>query len=76
MIHGDATDLVGYLNKNAIQADLIVSYDVIEHVYDVKENFQAFGGLEINPEVIVATPLKVLSKKSDAVRFVPCVVMS
>jgi hypothetical protein len=53
MIHGDASDLVGYLNKNAIQADLIVSYDVIEHVYDVKENFQAFYGLEINPEVIV-----------------------
>ena len=53
MIHGDATDLVGYLNKNAIQADLIVSYDVIEHVYDVKENFKAFCELEINPEVIV-----------------------
>ena len=53
MIHGDATDLVGYLNKNAIQADLIVSYDVIEHVYDVKENFKAFCELRINPEVIV-----------------------
>jgi SAM-dependent methyltransferase len=52
-ICGDATDLVDYLNKNAIQADLIVSYDVIEHVYDVKKNFQAFCQLEINPEVIV-----------------------
>jgi len=53
IIHGDATDLVDYLNKNVIQADLIVSYDVIEHVYDVKENFKAFCELEINPEVIV-----------------------
>jgi 2-polyprenyl-3-methyl-5-hydroxy-6-metoxy-1,4-benzoquinol methylase len=53
IIQGDTTDLVFELNQNLIKADLIVSYDVIEHVYDVKENFLAFAQLNHRPDVIV-----------------------
>jgi ubiquinone/menaquinone biosynthesis C-methylase UbiE len=53
VLHGDAADLVGYLNNSLTQTDLIVSYDVIEHVYDVKKNFEAFSRLDIAPKVIV-----------------------
>jgi hypothetical protein len=53
VVHGDATNLVNDLNKNLVKADLIVSYDVIEHVYDVKANFQAFSQLHSLPKVIV-----------------------
>jgi hypothetical protein len=53
IIRGDATDLVYELNTNALYADLIVSYDVIEHVYDVKANFLAFSQLKSRPITIV-----------------------
>ena len=53
VIQGDATDLVSELNTNALSADLIVSYDVIEHVYDVRANFLAFSQLKKRPTVIV-----------------------
>lgn len=53
IIRGDATDLVYELNTSALCADLIVSYDVIEHVYDVKANFLAFSQLKSMPIAFV-----------------------
>ena len=53
IIQGDARDLIDELNQKSISPDLIVSYDVIEHVYNVDANFQAFTQLKIPPTVIV-----------------------
>ena len=53
IIHGDASGLVEYLNSNSIKADLICSYDVIEHVYNVENNFQSFSQLAKRPDCIV-----------------------
>ena len=53
IIQGDAKDLVDYLNNGLTGADLIVSYDVIEHVYDVEANFSAFSQLANYPSAIV-----------------------
>jgi 2-polyprenyl-3-methyl-5-hydroxy-6-metoxy-1,4-benzoquinol methylase len=53
IVQGDARDLVDYLNANLSKTDLIVSYDVIEHVYDVKENFLAFSRLNVTPAAII-----------------------
>ena len=53
VVQGDATELVDYLNKSKKYADLIVSYDVIEHVYNVKSNFYSFSLLDQAPQVII-----------------------
>ncbi len=53
IIQGDATNLVASINRTQSHPDLIVSYDVIEHVYSVEENFLAFKELGKAPEVIV-----------------------
>ncbi|MDI6796853.1 MAG: hypothetical protein QMD09_07910 [Desulfatibacillaceae bacterium] len=40
IVNGDADKLIGYLNSNSIKIDAVVSYDVIEHIYDVKSHFE------------------------------------
>lgn len=38
-VHGDIGDVITYIKNNNIVCDAITSYDVIEHVYDIKSFF-------------------------------------
>lgn len=40
IVCGDIDDLVAFLNGNDMTVNAIVSYDVLEHIYDVKTHFQ------------------------------------
>ena len=53
VICGDHTELVSHLNESKTVVDLILSYDVIEHVYDVSQMFYEFQKLIIRPKVLV-----------------------
>lgn len=35
-VHGDIEDLINYLNQNEIKPDLICSFDVLEHIFDIE----------------------------------------
>jgi hypothetical protein len=52
-IHGDATEVVNFLAGLENGIDSIVSYDVIEHVYDVKANFKTFASLDPAPKNLI-----------------------
>jgi 2-polyprenyl-3-methyl-5-hydroxy-6-metoxy-1,4-benzoquinol methylase len=52
-IHGDAKEVVDFLNRLEKGIDSIVSYDVIEHVYDVEANFKTFAELDTAPRNFV-----------------------
>lgn len=45
IICADSDDLVAQLNADTDDVDRIVSYDVIEHIYDVPAHLQAMAGL-------------------------------
>lgn len=53
VIRGSHIELVEHLNSSDQKIDLIVSYDVIEHVYDVSEMFSFFSKLKNVPKSIV-----------------------
>jgi hypothetical protein len=40
IVSGDVDQLIEYLNSNSIKINAVVSYDVIEHIYDVKSHFE------------------------------------
>jgi len=46
IVCGDVDELVSYLQKEKIKVNGIVSYDVIEHIYDIKHHFETLGSLE------------------------------
>jgi hypothetical protein len=52
-ICGDASEVVEFIDQLGLGVDAIVSYDVIEHVYDVELNFSTFSTLRTLPKVIV-----------------------
>jgi hypothetical protein len=45
VVCGNADVLASYLQKNAISVDAIISYDVIEHIYDLESHFKTLGNL-------------------------------
>lgn len=53
VICGSHIELVEHLNSSNQKIDLILSYDVIEHVYDVSEMFLSFSKLKNLPKSIV-----------------------
>jgi len=40
IVCGDVRELVQYLKENEISIDAVVSYDVLEHIYDVETHFK------------------------------------
>jgi 2-polyprenyl-3-methyl-5-hydroxy-6-metoxy-1,4-benzoquinol methylase len=52
-LHGDAPEVVDFLNSLENPIDSIVSYDVIEHVYDVQLNFETFASINLAPRILV-----------------------
>lgn len=52
-IQGDADELVSKINNLSINIDAVVSYDVIEHVYDVEKNFLSFKSLNHLPKTLI-----------------------
>lgn len=53
IVCGDVDVLVSYLQENAISIDAIISYDVLEHIYDVESHFKKLGDLSGNKFRIV-----------------------
>ena len=53
VICGSHIDLVNHLNEIDQHIDLVLSYDVIEHVYDVSEMLLSFSKLKSVPRSIV-----------------------
>jgi 2-polyprenyl-3-methyl-5-hydroxy-6-metoxy-1,4-benzoquinol methylase len=53
VICGDHKDLVKEMNAMDQKVDLILSYDVIEHVYDVSEMFKEFHRLNNPPQSLI-----------------------
>ena len=50
---GDIDELISYLSSNSICVNAVVSYDVIEHIYDVESHFEkliAVPGRPIPPK--------------------------
>jgi len=45
IVCGDVDGLVSYLESNSISIDAITSYDVLEHIYDVKSHFEKLSSL-------------------------------
>jgi hypothetical protein len=45
IVSGDVDELVSYLHENSISIDAIISYDVLEHIYDVQSHFQRLSTL-------------------------------
>ncbi|MBK7523804.1 MAG: hypothetical protein IPI53_06485 [Saprospiraceae bacterium] len=45
IVCGDVDDLVSYLQEKSISINVIVSYDVLEHIYDVDSHFKNLGRL-------------------------------
>jgi len=43
IVCGDVDDLISYVQAHAICINAIVSYDVIEHIYDVESHFSKLG---------------------------------
>lgn len=46
-IHGDIDDVINFLRTNSISCNAIVSYDVIEHIYDIEEFLKKLKKLNI-----------------------------
>lgn len=42
-VHGDVDELTEFLQANAIVVDAILSYDVIEHIYDIEHFFKTIA---------------------------------
>jgi hypothetical protein len=45
IVCGDVDELVSYLQEKSISINAIVSYDVLEHIYDVEAHFQRLNRL-------------------------------
>ena len=45
IVCGDVDELVSYLRKEKINVNAIVSYDVLEHIYDIERHFETLGAL-------------------------------
>ena len=55
IVCGDVDELVSYLRKEKINVNAIVSYDVIEHIYDIKHHFETLGSLPRTFVVVYAS---------------------
>lgn len=45
IVWGDIDDLILYVHKNMITVNVIASYDVLEHIYDVESHFRQLASL-------------------------------
>lgn len=45
VICGDINEIISYLQRNGISINAIISYDVLEHIYDVESHFKKLGSL-------------------------------
>jgi len=46
IICGDVEDLISFVQENSIIVNSIASYDVLEHIYNVKEHFKKLASLQ------------------------------
>ena len=46
---GDISELISFLKKKSITINAVVSYDVIEHIYDIEEYFRKLRFLSTGP---------------------------
>ncbi len=44
-LSGDVDALVEYAKRNSLQVDALISFDVLEHIYDIPSHFQKLAGL-------------------------------
>jgi 2-polyprenyl-3-methyl-5-hydroxy-6-metoxy-1,4-benzoquinol methylase len=52
-VQGDIGDIVVFFKKNKIDCNVIASYDVIEHIYDIESFFEKIPTLSNNPMSVV-----------------------
>jgi 2-polyprenyl-3-methyl-5-hydroxy-6-metoxy-1,4-benzoquinol methylase len=45
IVCGDVDELISYLRENSISINAIISYDVLEHIYDVESHFRKLSSL-------------------------------
>ena len=75
-VHGDIEELVSYVNKKNLSTDLICSFDVLEHIYDldhwisslieINSNFSLVFMTGANPgNPLIANRLKKLQIKAE-----------
>lgn len=79
-VTGNLSDLLNFINTNSIICDAIISYDVIEHIYDIKGFFKdlyllndkslvivmSSGANKFNPFVRRSiVPLQIIAEKGD-----------
>ncbi len=55
LVHGDAEELVTYLNKNQLHPDLICSMDVLEHIYSPGNWMKTISALNHNFSIVFMT---------------------
>ena len=53
VVCGDADDVFAYLRLHGVAADAFVSYDVLEHIYDVRDHFGALATGSARPFFVV-----------------------
>lgn len=54
-INGDIDDVIDFLRKNEINCNVIASYDVIEHIYDIGSFFNKIPILSNGPLTVVVS---------------------
>ena len=72
---GDIDDLVSYVRRNKLNIDAVVSYDCLEHIYDVKEHFKSLANLSDSSFTVlygsganIANPRYVNTVKSQQIK--------
>jgi hypothetical protein len=53
IVCGDVEDVVSYLQEHVIPINAIISYDVLEHIYDVESHFRKWRTLSVSSPLIV-----------------------
>ena len=54
-INGNIDDVIDFLRENEINCDVIASYDVIEHIYDIESFFNKIPMLSNGPLTVVVS---------------------
>ncbi|WPD24061.1 MAG: hypothetical protein SD837_05750 [Candidatus Electrothrix scaldis] len=49
IVCGDTSELISYLQQKKIYINAVISYDVLEHIYDPATHFKQLGRLQQNP---------------------------
>ncbi|MCB0475078.1 MAG: hypothetical protein KDC69_05345 [Flavobacteriaceae bacterium] len=54
-VHGDIQELVNYINKENVRVDLICSFDVLEHIYDLDHWISSLIAIDSNFSLVFMT---------------------